>query len=110
MLFAIICYCMKHRTVKELVQCILLLCSTCEYVVCCSSCFFLCRYLLQSGSKGPPNSIMDIMPMIGGRVYSSLERSHLMLDVYEGELVKELQNGRLFKLLAKLGTITERPE
>lgn len=53
---------------------------------------------------------MDILPMIGGRVYSSLERSHLLLDVYEGELVKELQNGRLFRLLAKLGTITERPE
>ena len=72
--------------------------------------FAVFRYLLQSGSKGPPHSIMDILPMIGGRVYSSLERSHLMLDVYEGELVKELQNGRLFRLLAKLSTITERPE
>ena len=71
---------------------------------------FLYRYLLQSGSKGPPHSIVDILPMIGGRVYSSLERSHLMLDVYEAELVKELQNGRLFRLLAKLSTITERPE
>ena len=33
-----------------------------------------------------------------------------MLDVYEGEMVKEVQNGRLFRLLAKIGTITERPE
>ena len=48
--------------------------------------------------------------MIGGRVYSSLERSYKELDLLEGELSKEVQNGRLFKLLAKLGTVTERPE
>ena len=70
----------------------------------------LTRYLLQSGSKGPPHRVMDILPMIGGRVYSSLERAHLHQDFLEGQLGRELQNGRLFRLLAKLGVITERPE
>ncbi len=48
--------------------------------------------------------------MVGGRVYSSLETSQLQQDYLEGELSKELQNGRLFRLLAKLGTVNERPE
>ena len=69
-----------------------------------------CRYLLQSGSKGPPHSIVEVLPMVGGRVYSSLEHAQLQQDYLEGELSKELQNGRLFRLLAKLGTVNERPE
>ena len=48
--------------------------------------------------------------MIGGRVYHCLERVQLHRDWLEGELTKEVENGRLFRLLAKLGTITERPE
>ena len=31
-------------------------------------------------------------------------------DVVEAELCKELENGRLFRLLSKLGFINERPE
>ncbi len=54
--------------------------------------------------------MLDVLPMIGGRVYSSLERSHLHQDMLEEELIREMQNGRLFRLLAKLGVITERPE
>jgi len=68
------------------------------------------QYLVHSGSKGPPHNIVDVLPMIGGRVYASLERAHLHQDRLEAELGKELQNGRLFRLLAKLGTITDRPE
>jgi PAB-dependent poly(A)-specific ribonuclease subunit 3 len=48
--------------------------------------------------------------MIGGRVYHCLEQAQLQRDWLEAELSKELENGRLFRLLAKLGTITERPE
>ncbi len=70
----------------------------------------MCRYLLQSGSKGPPHNVVEVLPMVGGRVYSSLETSQLQQDYLEGELSKELQNGRLFRLLAKLGTVNERPE
>ncbi len=54
--------------------------------------------------------MLDVLPMIGGRVYSSLERAHHHQDLLEEELTKELENGRLFRLLAKLGVITERPE
>ena len=73
-------------------------------------CVCVCRYLIHSGSKGPPHNIVDVLPMIGGRVYTSLERAHLHQDRLEAELGKEIQNGRLFRLLAKLGTIIDRPE
>ena len=39
-----------------------------------------------------------------------MERVQLQRDWLEAELSKEVENGRLFRLLAKLGTITERPE
>ena len=68
------------------------------------------RYLLQSGSKGPPHSVVDVLPMVGGRVYTSLERSHNQQDFLEAQLAREVENGRMFRLLAKLGVITERPE
>lgn len=48
--------------------------------------------------------------MIGGRVYHCLERVQLHRDWLEAELSKEVENGRLFRLLAKIGTVTERPE
>lgn len=48
--------------------------------------------------------------MIGGRVYHCMERVQLHRDWLEAELSKEVENGRLFRLLAKLGTVTERPE
>ena len=48
--------------------------------------------------------------MVGGRVYHCMERGQLHRDWLETELSKEVENGRLFRLLAKLGTITERPE
>ncbi|KAG7273928.1 hypothetical protein CRUP_011064 [Coryphaenoides rupestris] len=39
-----------------------------------------------------------------------LDASQMRNDVIEEDLAKEVQNGRLFRLLAKLGTINERPE
>ncbi|CAI4230471.1 unnamed protein product [Auanema sp. JU1783] len=55
-------------------------------------------------------SINEIMPMIGARFYGQLEGAQLRNDVLENELSKELENGRLFRLLCKLNTIVERPE
>lgn len=72
--------------------------------------FYLYRYFLQSGSEGPPHNIVEVLSMIGGRVYHCLERVQLHRDWLEAELSKEVENGRLFRLLAKLGTVTERPE
>lgn len=66
------------------------------------------RYLLSNQSR--TRSINDIMPMIGARFYTQLDSAQLRSDVIENELSKEVENGRLFRLIAKLGIINERPE
>ena len=43
-------------------------------------------------------------------MHRSMERALQREDMLEMELSKELQNGRLFRVLAKLGTVNERPE
>lgn len=48
--------------------------------------------------------------MIGARFYTQLDTAQVQLDILENELAKELENGRLFKLLVKLATVNERPE
>uniref|UniRef100_A0A8D0CH16 PAN2-PAN3 deadenylation complex subunit PAN3 n=1 Tax=Scleropages formosus TaxID=113540 RepID=A0A8D0CH16_SCLFO len=68
----------------------------------------LILYLLTEQTR--LRSVNDIMPMIGARFYTQLDASQMRNDVIEEDLAKEVQNGRLFRLLAKLGTITERPE
>lgn len=55
-------------------------------------------------------SINDIMPMIGARFYTQLELMYERDDVLTDELSKEIDNGRLFRLISKLGLINERPE
>jgi len=55
-------------------------------------------------------SVNDIMPMIGARFYTQLDAAQVKCDVLEGELAKEMENGRLFRILCKMGTINERPE
>uniref|UniRef100_A0A8C4QRZ1 PAN2-PAN3 deadenylation complex subunit PAN3 n=1 Tax=Eptatretus burgeri TaxID=7764 RepID=A0A8C4QRZ1_EPTBU len=65
-------------------------------------------YLLSGQSR--PRSVNDIMPMIGARFYTQLDAAQMRSDVVEEELAKEVQNGRLFRLLARMGTINERPE
>ncbi|XP_043929204.1 PAN2-PAN3 deadenylation complex subunit PAN3 [Protopterus annectens] len=68
----------------------------------------LILYLLTDQNR--LRSVNDIMPMIGARFYTQLDAAQMRSDVIEEELAKEVQNGRLFRLLAKLGTINERPE
>ena len=67
-----------------------------------------CRYLL--GSSQRMRNVNEIMPMIGARFYSQLEAAHLCNDVLSDQLSKEVENGRLFRLMCKLGLINERPE
>ena len=69
----------------------------------------LVSFLLAPPAPRPKN-INDIMPIIGARFYAQLEASQLRIDMIENELAKEIDNGRLFRLLAKLGAINERPE
>ncbi|XP_057334971.1 PAN2-PAN3 deadenylation complex subunit PAN3 [Microplitis mediator] len=64
-------------------------------------------YLLSDQAR---KSVTDLMPMIGARFYTQLDAVQLRSDVLENELAKELENGRLFRLLVKLATINERPE
>lgn len=65
------------------------------------------RYLLSPQQR---KSITDLMPMIGARFYTQMDNLHSYIEVLEYELSKEIENGRLFRLMAKLGTINERPE
>lgn len=48
--------------------------------------------------------------MIGARFYAQLDALQCQCDMQGNELAKELENGRLYRLLVKLGTINERPE
>lgn len=50
------------------------------------------------------------MPMIGARFYTQLDTIQSKVDLLENEVSKEMENGRLFRLMVKLGTINERPE
>lgn len=68
----------------------------------------LILYLLSNQSRN--RNINDIMPMIGARFYTQLDAAQMRSDVIENELAKEVENGRLFRLLVKLGSINERPE
>ncbi|XP_017887760.1 PAN2-PAN3 deadenylation complex subunit PAN3 [Ceratina calcarata] len=67
----------------------------------------LILYLLSNQAR---RTVTDLMPMIGARFYTQLDAAQLRSDVMENELAKELENGKLFKLLVKLATINERPE
>lgn len=66
--------------------------------------------LLSSQVTSNPHSINDVMPMIGARFYSQLDATQSRCDLLENELYKEMDNGRLLRLLAKMGTILERSE
>lgn len=48
------------------------------------------------------------MPKIGARFYTHLELLENHSDMVENELLKEMENGRLYRLLVKLGSINER--
>ncbi|XP_070554519.1 PAN2-PAN3 deadenylation complex subunit pan3-like [Ptychodera flava] len=68
----------------------------------------LILYLLTNQNR--LRSVNDVMPMIGARFYTQLDAAQARSDIIEEDLAKEVQNGRLFRLLAKLNTICERPE
>ncbi|XP_014242233.1 PAN2-PAN3 deadenylation complex subunit PAN3 isoform X1 [Cimex lectularius] len=64
-------------------------------------------YLLSSKTM---RSVVDLMPIIGARYYSQLDTVQYHNDILNTEMAKEMENGRLCRLLVKLGTINERPE
>jgi len=52
--------------------------------------------------------LISVMPKIGARFYTHLELLENHADMMENELLKEMDNGRLYRLLVKLGSINER--
>ncbi|KAI8819981.1 kinase-like domain-containing protein [Fimicolochytrium jonesii] len=65
-------------------------------------------YLLSKPSQY--KTIDDVVTMIGPRILHEINSAHHYNDLLEGELTRELENGRLVRLLCKLGCINERPE
>ncbi|KAI8914902.1 hypothetical protein DFJ77DRAFT_463882 [Powellomyces hirtus] len=65
-------------------------------------------YLLSKPSSY--KTIDDVVTMIGPRILHEINSAHHYNDQLEGHLQRELENGRIVRLLAKLGTINERPE
>lgn len=72
--------------------------------------FKLIRYLLSPTGPTHVKSLHDLMPMIGARFYSELGAQMAYSSVLEGEVSKELHNGRLFRLATKLEFVIDRPE
>ncbi|KAJ1983491.1 PAB-dependent poly(A)-specific ribonuclease subunit 3 [Dimargaris verticillata] len=65
-------------------------------------------YLL--GRMGPGRTVDDLMRLIGSRAYAELDALRTRGDTLQAELSRELENGRLVRLLCKFGFINERPE
>ncbi|XP_072930750.1 PAN2-PAN3 deadenylation complex subunit PAN3 isoform X2 [Epargyreus clarus] len=65
-------------------------------------------YLLSSTQ--PHRNVTDLMPMIGARFYTQVEDLERRADALEDHLNREFDNGRLFRILVKMGMINERPE
>lgn len=64
-------------------------------------------------TKAPTPDIKNINDFISGistHVMSAFDSSLHAMDTQTSELSRELENGRLVRLLSKLGTINERPE
>ncbi|XP_050683901.1 PAN2-PAN3 deadenylation complex subunit PAN3 isoform X2 [Leptidea sinapis] len=54
--------------------------------------------------------VTDLMPMIGARFYTQIEAFERRADVFDNQMAKELDNGRLLRILFKFAFINERPE
>ncbi|XP_068633497.1 PAN2-PAN3 deadenylation complex subunit PAN3 isoform X2 [Battus philenor] len=68
----------------------------------------LILYLLSNSTAR--RSVTDLMPMIGARFYTQVEALERRADVFEEQLAHEIDNGRLLRILIKLGVVNERPE
>jgi PAB-dependent poly(A)-specific ribonuclease subunit 3 len=58
----------------------------------------------------PTKTIDEVVSLIGPRLISEINSAHHYNDFLESELSKELENGRLVRLMCKIGFINERPE
>lgn len=60
--------------------------------------------------RQPYPTIHDLLGLVHARTATQLEHQLHFGDALESELMKEIDNGRLFKIMCKLGTICERPQ
>ncbi|ORZ01467.1 kinase-like domain-containing protein [Syncephalastrum racemosum] len=58
----------------------------------------------------PTKTIDEVITLMGPRILHEINCSQLYNDTLENELSRELENGRLVRLLSKMGFINERPE
>eukprot|EP00730_Choanoeca_flexa_P020389 TRINITY_DN9961_c0_g1_i3.p1 TRINITY_DN9961_c0_g1~~TRINITY_DN9961_c0_g1_i3.p1 ORF type:complete len:612 (+),score=94.19 TRINITY_DN9961_c0_g1_i3:76-1911(+) len=72
--------------------------------------FSLIQFLVTGPShRAPVKSVNDLMPLIGARFFTHVDRQTECADVLEESLSKEAYNGHLFKLISKLNTVVDRP-
>ncbi|KAI9483762.1 MAG: hypothetical protein EXX96DRAFT_606721 [Benjaminiella poitrasii] len=62
------------------------------------------------GKPSLVKSIDEVFSMIGPRLLTELNHNQYYTDTLEANIGNELENGRLVRLLTKLGFIDERPE
>ncbi|KAJ8516305.1 hypothetical protein ONZ45_g6391 [Pleurotus djamor] len=60
--------------------------------------------------KPGQHKLRQLFELIGSRIITEMDDSQDAVDRLEGELMSELENARLVRLLAKFGFINERPE
>ncbi|CAI2348101.1 unnamed protein product [Caenorhabditis sp. 36 PRJEB53466] len=70
----------------------------------------LILHLHSANNEMRPRTITEVLPMIGHRFFNVIETMQARNDTIEAELSRELENGRLFRLLAKINTVLERVE
>ncbi|KAI9325132.1 hypothetical protein BDR26DRAFT_879981 [Obelidium mucronatum] len=66
--------------------------------------------LLLLSKRSNYKSIDEVLTMIMPRILQEANSANSYNDILESELMKETENGRVVRLLAKLGFINERPE
>lgn len=66
--------------------------------------------LSTKATTGYAPSIEDVMLRLASRLAVQMDNALDWADTLEGHLGRELDNGRLFRLISKLGFINERPE
>jgi hypothetical protein len=71
------------------------------------------NFILSLLSPPPPGmnkTIEDVLALLGPHILADLNAAHDYNDLLESDMTKELENGRLVRLLTKFGFINERPE
>ncbi|EPS41328.1 hypothetical protein H072_4858 [Dactylellina haptotyla CBS 200.50] len=67
-------------------------------------------YVFNGPASGGPRTMDELLSMISFQLIQNFDSSLHQNDVLESQFSKELENGRLVRLLCKFGFINERPE